>query len=260
MADLTYLDAIKQVLREEGGAMHYTAITDAIIEKGLHKTLGATPAATVSAAITQTIRSDPKKTPFIRTSPGVYMLREQMEEQAGTAAAEPADKPGEFGIIGAYGMFWDRAKVNWSSKFQLLGIERLGAAPVDFYDQRGVYLLHDRGRTVYVGREVKRSLGLRLYEHTRDRLSGRWERFSWFGIKSVNENGVLVELNIQTLGSVVEMVITTMEGLFIEGLEPTQNRRGGDGISVFEYLQAEDPGLKQKATKALLKELEAQLG
>jgi predicted GIY-YIG superfamily endonuclease len=64
---------------------------------------------------------------------------------------------------------------------------------VDFAEQLGVYLLYDRRDVVYVGRTDTRRLGKRLYEHTTDRLSGRWDRFSWFGLCPVTKEGKLGE-------------------------------------------------------------------
>jgi hypothetical protein len=41
-------------------------------------------------------------------------------------------------------------------------------------------------KSSYVGRVTDQLLGRRLYQHTVDRLNGRWNRFSWFGVYLVN--------------------------------------------------------------------------
>lgn len=96
---------------------------------------------------------------------------------------------GTTGLVNAFGMFWERSRVDWSQQPQLLGQQQLGASVVNFCNERGVYLLHETQGVVYVGRVVGQTLGHRLFEHTKDRLSGRWTRFSWFGVYPVEESG-----------------------------------------------------------------------
>ncbi len=47
-------------------------------------------------------------------------------------------------------------------------------------------------------------------------------------------------------------IITALEAILIEALEPRQNRKRGDDLSVVEYLQTEDPEIDRKRKKALL--------
>ncbi|MEH0110759.1 hypothetical protein V6N00_13695 [Tersicoccus sp. MR15.9] len=148
------------------------------------------------------------------------------------------------GLIAAFGMFWRRDSVDWrrSSAPPLHGHLAGSDIEVDFSEQVGVYLLHDGARTTYVGRVTKPRLGRRLFEHTKDRLSGRWDRFSWFGLRPVLVDGTLGEA-AETFGT--DLVVGTMEAVLIEGLEPVQNRRGGDYMTGQEYQQIVDPGLLQ---------------
>ena len=99
-------------------------------------------------------------------------------------------------------------------------------------------------------------MGQRLFEHTKDRLQARWNRFSWFGLLRVTEEGQLVETQA-TLS--IELVAVTLEAVLIEGLEPRQNRRRGDGFNATEYLQAEDPEIQRRRTHQLLDSLKATL-
>ena len=68
---MKWIEAIKQVLQEEGQPLHYTAITKKIIEKGYRDKdkLGMTPSDTVSMFITTD-----KTGTFERVSKGVYKL------------------------------------------------------------------------------------------------------------------------------------------------------------------------------------------
>ena len=74
----------------------------------------------------------------------------------------------------------------------------------------------------YVGRSTDRPLGKRLYEHTLDRLSARWDRFSWFGLLPVAESG---KLGLLTGAFMAAKLIPALEAVLIEALEPRQNRK-----------------------------------
>src|SRR5690606_4460404 len=97
----------------------------------------------------------------------------------------------QYEIITSFGMFWRKDAVEWVASPKLLGMQQIGATPVDFNKQLGIYLLYDGREVIYVGRTTDRPLGRRLYEHTVDRMSARWDRFSWFGLLPVAESGQL---------------------------------------------------------------------
>src|SRR5208282_404929 len=115
-----------------------------------------------------------------------------------------------------------------------------GATDVNFAGQIGVYLLHDRERVIYVGRAVD-TLFARLKAHTTDRLGGRWDRFSWFGLRSVGDDG---ELSDREVPWGQDVVVETMEAVLIESLEPPLNRRRGDNLSAVECIQVSDPQIE----------------
>ena len=147
-------------------------------------------------------------------------------------------------------MFWRREAIDWVSKPKILGIQQIGAQPVDFYEQVGIYLLYDEREVIYVGRATERPLGKRLCEHIKDRLSTRWNRFSWFGMLPVSDAGVLGSLPESYVGA---KVIPAVEAILIEALEPRQNRKRGDDLSAVEYIQKEAPEIqRKKALEALL--------
>ena len=110
---------------------------------------------------------------------------------------------------------------------------------------------------VYVGRTTEQPLGIRLRQHTSDRLNGRWDRFSWFGVYPASEAG---ELNTEAGGGFdLTMLIVTMEALLIEGLEPPQNRKRGDDFRAVEFLQVEDPQIQKSQIVKLMDELRRKL-
>jgi len=240
--EMTWREAIVKVLSESKEPLHYREITDRIIAEGLRKNYGATPAATVGAQITSSIKNDKDQSPFVRVGKGVFTLRKKMEKNIAIDEEEDEVECSER-IITSFGMYWRRDAIEWKRKPKLLGVQQLGAEPVDFSEQIGIYLLYDDREVIYVGRSTERPLGRRLYEHTLDRLSTRWNRFSWFGLLPVDEKGKFGALS-DTVKA--EKIIPALEAILIEALEPRQNRRRGDDLEEVEYLQVRDPEVEKR--------------
>jgi len=259
MPDLSWRDSITAVLKDSADPLHFTEIARRVAEKGLRKQFGATPAASVAAELSTSLKGDGESSPFEKVSRGIYRLRQH--EGGQTAAAEAAEaeveeaEP-ETGLINAFGMYWRRENVLWSQP-KLFGQQQVGSTAVNFTGQRGVYLLHDRREVVYVGRTTDQNLGRRLKDHTTDRLSGRWDRFSWFGVLPVEENGELAASPSEAFN--LNNLIATMEALLIEGLEPPQNRRRGDDFNAVEFSQVLDPEIEKRRKKELMDEIKTKL-
>jgi hypothetical protein len=246
MADLPWREAIDRTLKEAGTALHYTDIADRIVSAKLRQSVGATPAATVSAFITTTIKNQGERSPFVKVGRGEYISRSLAnvnppEIPAGGIAAEMDED--QYEIISSFGVFWRRNAISWAPTPRILGMQSMGATPVNFYAQVGIYLLYDGREVIYVGRSTERPLGRRLFEHTIDRLSTRWDRFSWFGLLPVSPTGELEKLPSQYLS---DKIVPAMEAVLIEALEPRQNRKRGDDLSAVEYIQKEDPEIRKK--------------
>lgn len=163
------------------------------------------------------------------------------------AVEESAESEAQYEIVTSFGMFWRRESVQWVSTPKLLGMQQLGAVPVDFNKQLGIYLLYDGREVIYIGRSTERPLGKRLFEHTLDRLGARWDRFSWFGLLPVSETGQLGSLPASYEAA---KLIPALEAILIEALEPRQNRKRGDDLSAVEYIQKEDPEIHKKKVRA----------
>lgn len=256
MADMQWKQAIAKVLRDSGEPMHYADIAQAIIDQGYRRNVGATPAATVSANLSESMRAG-SKSQFVKVDRGVYALRgiDRAPRPAPQEESDEAEETSrEMGLINAFGMFWSRSQVAWQSRMpRLLGVQQTGSTPVNFTEQAGVYVLYDVHRPIYVGRVTEPRMGLRLFDHTRDRLTSRWDRFSWFGVRGVTGDGTLAP--IPTAGIAINTLIATMEALLIEGLEPPQNRRQGDGFNAVEFIQTEDPDFEKKQKQKLLEQI-----
>lgn len=251
MSEPSWKSAIVEVLRDSKDPLHYDEITGRILSQRLKSTTGATPAATVNAQISSSIKHDGSDSPFIRVAKGTFALREAVSHEVAEPEAESSVE-----VVRAFGMHWQRELVVWRKQPRLVGRQQVGSKSVDFGGQRGLYILSDHHSVVYVGRAVERPLGQRLHEHTLDRLSGRWNRFSWFGLYAVSDDGKLSEVPIApTFASLV----TAFEAILIETLEPPQNRRRGDEFAGVEYIQDIDPELREKELQNTLRSIEQKL-
>jgi hypothetical protein len=117
--------------------------------------------------------------------------------------------------------------------------------------------LQDDKDIVYIGRAIDQPIGKRLLAHTTDRLNGRWNRFSWFGILPVTEDGQIRErIDVPTS---LEAIITLMEALLTEAIEPPLNRKRGDDIQAMEYIQIEDEKRREQELEDLLSQIRIKL-
>ncbi|MDD2770526.1 MAG: HTH domain-containing protein [Methylococcus sp.] len=277
---ISWREAIEKVLREVDQPLHYSEISEQVLSRGYYTTDGATPAATVNSQITSSIRNEGEKSPFVKVSRGIYAIKpittassatiekptgnsaitavtaaqvaDTKEEQPAAAIESEQDDP----VIRCLGMYWQRDLVVWKKDPRVYGKQQALSKPVDFSCQRGIYILYDHHTVVYVGRSIDRPLGQRLFEHTIDRLGSRWNRFSWFGLLDVTDAGQLAEAPLKVS---LSSLISTLEALLIEALEPPQNRKRGDNFSVMEYIQDIDPELKEREIQNTLRAIEQQL-
>ena len=253
--ELTWSKAIDKVLSSSSTPLHYKEITQRIIAQSLRISLGATPAATVNAQIANSIKQKGASSPYVRVAKGIFALRDPatdihvMPLKLTPDVNEPEDVEAQYDIITSFGMFWQRGAVEWIATPKLLGMQEIGATPVDFYKQLGIYLLYDGREVIYVGRSTDRPLGRRLFEHTIDRLATRWDRFSWFGLLPVSEAG---ELQLLPEHYEAAKLIPALEAVLVEALEPRQNRKRGDDLAAVEYVQRVDPEIEKKHIKATL--------
>ena len=253
--ELTWREAIDQVLGAATTALHYKEIAEKIIANALRTSLGATPAATVNAQISSSIKRDGSLSPYVRVSKGTFALAKsaaassQVKDKLTPTVEESDETEEQYEIVSSFGMFWRRDAIQWVATPRLLGMQQLGATPVDFNKQLGIYLLYDGREVIYIGRTTDRPLGRRLFEHTLDRLAARWDRFSWFGLLPVSESGQLGSLPATYDAA---KMIPALEAILIEALEPRQNRKRGDDLSAVEFIQREDPEIQKKRVKASL--------
>lgn len=151
-----------------------------------------------------------------------------------------------------FGLMWKRESVAWygvkGNAGHLKGCGPIGSAKknqivADFREQIGIYILYDDSRHVYAGQagNGNNDLYSRLKNHLTDHLAGRWDRFSWFGVRNVNKDGSLSkqqgELNRILKAS---EILNLIEGLLINTLEPSLNKRGANWKDIDQYFQLEE--------------------
>lgn len=265
---MSWREAIVKVLSEADSALHYSEISEQILSRGYYTTDGATPAATVNAQISASIKHEGEASPFLRVGKGTFSLRPKADSVLPAAPSKMQTKTKMEGIppeaeieasesiIQAFGMYWQRDLVVWKNDPKMFGQQQASAKSVDFGRQKGIYILYDHHTVVYVGRSIDRPLGKRLFEHTVDRLGSRWNRFSWFGLLGVTNEGNLRE---EPLKASLAVLVATLEALLIEALEPPQNRKRGDDFSAIEYIQDVDPELRERELKNTLRAIEQKL-
>jgi hypothetical protein len=261
----SWKEAAIAVLQDATEPMTAQEIVQEIVERKLKTVLGATPWATVGAHMYASMKSEGTASPFLLPEKGRFALRtkdappisstplSEIVEQIAIVNSKLSTK----GFINALGMFWERSKVDWNGpQTKLLGMQSVGK-PVDFGSQRGIYLLHDTQGVLYVGKAHPGPISQRLWQHTFDRLGGRWTRFSWFGLYPAAEDGTLQTLAELPINS-AEALVLTLEAILIEALEPRQNRKRGDtNFEDIEFLQAEDPKFELKRKLAFFEELKS---
>jgi hypothetical protein len=269
LVEKSWREAIKKVLGETDVPLHYSEISEQILSRGYYRTDGATPAATVNAQISSSIKHEAEKSPFLRVGKGIFALRNARLELNPAALTVPIARSAETveslaeaeveasdSIVQCFGMYWQRDLVVWRNDPRLYGKQQATTKAVDFGKQKGIYILYDHHTVVYVGRSIDRPLGKRLYEHTADRLGSRWNRFSWFGLLDVTQEGGLRETPVNAS---LAVLVATLEALLIESLEPPQNRKRGDDFSAIEYIQDVDPELREREIQNTLRSIEQKL-
>lgn len=256
--NLSWNDAILKVLSESDEALTSSEIAERIMTGELRQSFGATPKATVASRISTSITNDGPDSPFLRVTRGEYTTRESALREFTAEIYEDDTKREELhaGGIQALGMYWTRESVVWSRNTKLLGKQQIGADAVDVAGQIGLYLLYDGREVIYVGRSIERPIGIRLFEHTQDRLKARWDRFSWFGLSKILDDGSLTS-EIPSLDST--HVIRALEAVLIEALEPRQNRKRGDDFSGIEFIQETDPEIERNRALDILDQMKKRI-
>ena len=167
-------------------------------------------------------------------------------------------------IIKNFGFLWERQYI-YRGRGKVVGHlqgKRKGFE-ADFREQIGVYILYDRmQRIVYVGQAGNGNATLfgRLKQHMDGSLRNRWEYFSWFGFRKVNSDGSLSrqqEVDSAVSGFNYSEALNQLEGILIEVIEPSFNKRRGKLQAAERYQQVIDGAIVSATNDDLLDELQA---
>lgn len=150
-------------------------------------------------------------------------------------------------LIRAFGQFWNPETIEWgkrgrNNRGKLLGRARQNGRwyAIDFWDARGVYVLHSDFKTIYVGKSIDRAMGARLRDHLSDRFAGRWDMFSWFSLSTI----AVTEARLRKPGSrhvQPGVVGSTLEALGILIADPALNRKRERIASAVQVEQVRSP-------------------
>jgi hypothetical protein len=129
LAKLTWKDAAIVVLNNYPDGLHYSDITQRIIEQRLVTDFGATPASTLSAALSSDIRSNSNNSVFEKIGKAKYKIKPGTQiptvnaESSNTQIAQSLvedEEEVDYGYINAYGMYWDSVLVQRKTDFSIL--------------------------------------------------------------------------------------------------------------------------------------------
>ena len=159
-------------------------------------------------------------------------------------------------LITHYGLFWSERSVFWGwqkNPGQILGripVKKTGRGASNkderivenFRDYVGIYCLYGDGGLIYVGqtgltKSTTRTLFMRLNEHRRDHLSGRWDKFSWFGCERsrLEERREITRLD----------ALAQLEAILIAATDPRFNKQSGkfgEAAQVFQVTHSQADG------------------
>lgn len=227
---LSWKGAVVVVLQNHDSALSAQEIVEQISLQGLREITGKTPSATVARQLLDLMSEK---------NPKVKKMGRGLYAHSGLEDADDHAVNDENLVITNFGIGWKRDEVLWTRNPKLLGVEVEESEPIDISNEEGIYMLLDGREIMYIGRTTGRPIGVRLSEHARGRMKNRWNRFSWFSIsdKSVSQ----FEL------------ISTIESILIEALEPRLNRQGGQNLGI-ELIQKADPEIERKRKQELLRD------
>ncbi len=130
---------------------------------------------------------------------------------------------------------------------------------VDVWDERGIYVLYQDWNVAYVGKTGRNPLGRRIRDHLSDDLAGRWDRFAWYGVRRVNQDGSLAAVEVPQMRLDGFDTIDAGEALLIRVTAPPLNHRRERLPNAKLIIQDSGPAVPLAARMAKVEEHLAQL-
>ncbi len=155
-------------------------------------------------------------------------------------------------MITHYGLFWSERSVFWGrqrNRGELLGRSkpktgRRGASTKEQREEKqrdyrnfvGIYSLYGGGDLLYVGEAglgtKKTTLFSRLNSHRKGPMSGRWDKFSWFGCERLDEEGPRITH---------KTALAQLEAILISITNPRFNKQSGTFAKADQVYQVAHP-------------------
>jgi hypothetical protein len=141
------------------------------------------------------------------------------------------------------------------NKGRLIGVNEANVE-TDFSNQIGIYALYADFDLVYVGQVGagdNNTLIHRIRHHSRSELKDRWNRFSWFGLLRVLQNGELAAPAAANHPNRAQL-LDHIEGIILQFAEPKLNSQEGRFRGeVISYRQKRDDRLGPTEREMLAK-------
>jgi hypothetical protein len=213
-----------------------------LAERGHIGNFGVIPRKLICSVIEDAIAKEGDQCPIVRTEPGVYVARKlaSPEDLRAASSLPSEDVFNSKGIITCYGPGWLRDVCDWNpTPLDFIGCQYRQSPKIDFSNQVGVYALSSKppGKEeclVYTGVTFDRTIGECLHGHTQDRLSGRWNQFSFYGLLPINEDGTFGSLPHDCT---MADTMASLQSILVEVATPPANRRSFDYFSTLEFIQ-----------------------
>ena len=152
-------------------------------------------------------------------------------------------------LIKAYAQNWNPNIINWCSRGRNNAASLMGQVKVktkwhniNFWNTKVIYVLYDNYKCTYVGKALDRGFGIRLKEHLSDRLSNRWDTFSFYSLSTINvTTGETRAPGTRQISS--ETMINSLEAISILIADPSLNRKREslkDALEIYQLQGTED--------------------
>ncbi len=171
-------------------------------------------------------------------------------------------------MIKAYGRLWKRELVDWRKSglygtFQYTpkNAQKAKTVETNCWSQRGIYVLYEGYEPVYVGQagiKASASIGNRLKAHTRDPFQDRWNRFSWYGICTINTTNGIVKDAAKQATVKPDQIISDLEAIAIYISDPPYNKKAGSlnsQIRKVEQANYADAPVSELSDRTLLEKI-----
>lgn len=165
-------------------------------------------------------------------------------------------------LIANYGLFWQVDELSWARSvgekkaLRLLGRRGKGRGfrIADFRPQSGLYVLYGDYGPYYVGLVHANRLGNRLRDHLKDHHKGKWDRFCWFGFRSVllvpGRQGVCQLMDAKPSMPVQpKAAIRDIEALLIRSLGLSSNVKQSGFVGAEQWTQVKQHQVKEFLAK-----------